>query len=234
MNYLIYGSDNSARQKEVNSIISDFYKKGFEPLRMGDVDFDESAFLNHILSDNLFGKRSVLVLSHCLSGSEPRLFLDSKRKEIEETETPIVFVESDFLKKDFPLFKKSFKEVREFKKVKSLENKRYNIFPLIEAVVSGNKKSGWLLLQDAIKAEVSAEEIFNLLFWQYKTLSLVSTGATAEDLKMKPFVYTKSKRLISRYSSKDLRQKMFTIIKLFQESRFEKDGFERLEKYILK
>jgi len=233
MKYLIYGEDKDSREKKITSILGDFSKKGFEVFYINDATFDQENFLNQILSKSLFGSNPILVLNHCLSTKETREFLEAKSKEIIDTETPIIFVESEFLKKDFPSFKKCFSEVFEYKKEKINQSKKYNIFPLIDAVVSKNKKSAWLLFQEATEEGVVAEEIINLLFWQYKTLSLVSIGGTAESLGMKPFVFIKSKNLLSKYSKMELRQTMFSLIKIFQDSRFEKDGLERLEKLIL-
>jgi DNA polymerase III delta subunit len=233
MKYLIYGNNTEERQKEVKSISELFLNKGFKKLEISDAGFDELLFLNNISSPNLFGENNLLVLTHCLSSVEIKTFLETKSKEIKETETPIIFVESEFLKKDLPSFKSSFEKISEHKKDKNSQSKRYNIFPLIESIISQDKKRSWLLLQEAQKAGVAAEEIINLLFWQYKTLTLVSGKSSAADLGMKPFVFSKAQKNINRYSLKDLRTKMFSLINLFQEARFEKDGMERIEKLIL-
>ncbi len=233
MKYLIYGTDSISRNKEVADLVGGFLESGYEVINISDAIFSEGDFLNYIGGENLFGQKTILVLTHCLSTKEISVFLESRKKEIEETQTPIIFVESAFLKKDFPSFKKNFEKISEHKEAKKTEAKRYNVFPLIDAVVSGDKKNSWLLFQDALAEGVSSEEVINLLFWQYKTLALVATGESAGSLGMKPFVFSKSKRLLSKYSTKDLRKKMFELIKLFQESRFEKDGAERLERALL-
>ncbi len=233
MKYLIYGSDILSRQKKVKELSSGFLKKGLEVVEFSDASFDEQSFLNYILSDNMFGSKTALVLQYCLSSKEVLDFLESKKREIEETDTVLIFVESEFLKKDFPSFKKSFTEIFEFKKDKEVESKKDNIFSLIDAIVSKNKKKAWILFQEAIDRGVSAEEIINLLFWQYKVMALVSRGGSATTLSMKPFVYSKAKSFLSSYSEKDLRERMFLLISLFQDSRFEKDGVERLERIIL-
>jgi DNA polymerase III delta subunit len=233
MKYLIYGEDAISRRNELTEIVGAFLKKGFEEKVITDASFDEVDFLNEILSDDLFGQKKVLVMSHCLSTPDIKNFLEEKKEEIQQTETPIVFVESKFLKKDFPSFKKIFEKVSEHKLVVKKEKARFNVFPLIDAIVSGDKKKSWILFQEARKENVATEEILNLLFWQYKTLSLVATGESAAALKMKPFVYSKSQRLVSKFSQEDLRRKMFEVINLFQVSRMEKDSEERLEKLIL-
>jgi DNA polymerase III delta subunit len=233
MKYLIYGEDNIERQKEVDKIIDSFLKKGLSILKMSDASFEEVGFLNEINSTDLFGDKKVLVLTHCLSTKDIKEFLEEKKKDIEETTTPIIFVESKFLKKDFPSFKKAFEKISEHKAKIVSSEKRFNTFGLVDAIISGDKKNSWLLFRGAIQENISVEEIINLLFWQYKTLLLVSSGGSAETLGMKPFVYNKSKKLLTRFSKKDLQEKMFSLIELFQDVRFEKDGEEKFEKLIL-
>lgn len=235
MKYLVYGNDNERRQQEIEKLLAGFSKKGFSPLYFSDTNFSEVEFLSQALGTTLFGDKYVLVLTHCLSNPETKSFLESKKSEIEDTQIPIIFVESDFLKKDFPNFKKVFSEVIECKKKSAgEEGARFNVFPLIEAIASQDRKQSWLLLQQAQSAGVAPEEILNLLFWQYKTLALVATGESADTLGMKPFVHSKAKRVGAKYSPSELKQKLLTLIELFEESRFEGDGFERVERFVLR
>lgn len=89
-----------------------------------------------------------------------------------------------------------------------------NAFNMVEAVVSGNKKQAYKLLQEQRRIGEDNFKIFGLIVWQFRILlaarSLfevsenMSSDAMAKELGIHPFVLKKNLSLIKRYNKKQL------------------------------
>ena len=89
-----------------------------------------------------------------------------------------------------------------------------NAFNMVEAVVSGNKKQAYKLLQEQRRIGEDNFKIFGLIIWQFRILlagrSLfdvsenMSSDAMAKELGVHPFVLKKNLALIKRYNKKQL------------------------------
>lgn len=89
-----------------------------------------------------------------------------------------------------------------------------NAFNMVDAVVSGNKKQAYKLLQEQRRMGEDNFKIFGLIVWQFRTLlaarSLfdisenMSSDAMAKELGIHPFVLKKSLSLVKRYNKKQL------------------------------
>lgn len=89
-----------------------------------------------------------------------------------------------------------------------------NAFNMVDAVVSGNKKQAYKLLQEQRRIGEDDFKIFGLIVWQFRTLlaarSLfdvsenMSSEAMAKELGIHPFVLKKSLSLVKRYNKKQL------------------------------
>ena len=80
----------------------------------------------------------------------------------------------------------------------------FNIFSLTDAVGARNKKEAWVLYQKALLAGVSAEEIFFKLFWQVKSMLIVSKVKGVGETDMKPFTYNKAKSFLKNFTQNEL------------------------------
>jgi DNA polymerase III delta subunit len=233
MVHLVYGEDIVKRQREIDSLVSLYKKQNISFERFDDVSFNGEAFLNTISSKDLFGEKTGVIISHGLSNSEIKKFFEENKTLLEKTEVPIIFLEGKFLKKDFPSFKKIFTSILECKKLSVKETSSFNVFSFVDVVVLKDRKKSWLLLQEAQKQNLSPEELIGPLFWQFKTLALVSTGVSEVELGIKPFVYSKAKKINQNYSLKELREKLLALVFLFRDTRNKNEDFVLLEKFIL-
>jgi DNA polymerase III delta subunit len=84
------------------------------------------------------------------------------------------------------------------------KKEKFNAFLMTDALLRKDKKSLWLLLQEAWKQGLSNEEIIGVLFWQIKTLRLVEKTKSAEEAGQKPFVYQKAKRALGSFKEGEL------------------------------
>ncbi|MEK7177006.1 MAG: hypothetical protein AAB719_01790 [Patescibacteria group bacterium] len=113
--------------------------------------------------------------------------------------------------------------------------KEFNIFLLTDALGAKNKKEAWTLYQKALLAGVSPEEIFFKLFWQVKSMLIVSKVKTVSETDMKPFTYNKSKSFLKNFKQEELEQISEDLVTGFILARRGEGEIETLiEKLLLK
>jgi len=123
------------------------------------------------------------------------------------------------------------KKTQEFALEKKEKKDAFNIFSLTDALGERNKKRLWTRYQEALRAGSAPEEIHGILFWQLKTLLLVSKGATAG---IKPFVITKAKHFLGNYTENELEDLTKSFVDLYHDARRGKIDFDiGLEKILL-
>lgn len=114
------------------------------------------------------------------------------------------------------------------------KTEKFNAFVLTDALLNRDKKSLWLLLQEAQKNGSSYEQIIGLLFWQVKILRLAEKTSSPEEADQKPFVYNKSKRALKNFKVGELDTLSEMLITFYHEGHMGKrDMGVALEKWVL-
>lgn len=75
----------------------------------------------------------------------------------------------------------------------------FNTFALTDAVGDRKKKDAWVLYQKALASGMVAEQVFYKLMWLFKTMLLAKHSKSAEEAKLNPFVYRKSKGFLKNW-----------------------------------
>lgn len=111
---------------------------------------------------------------------------------------------------------------------------KFNTFSMTDALLRRDRKSLWLLLQDAWREGVSNEEIAGILFWQLKVLRLVLKTSSAEESGQKPFVYQKAKRALASFKEGELERLSGDLLAVYHDGHLGKHDFGlALEKWTL-
>lgn len=123
----------------------------------------------------------------------------------------------------------------EFHEVKAgAAPERFNVFALADALSRRDKKSLWVLLAQARHAGLSAEEVAGTLFWQLKVMRLAERTKSAEEADLKPFVYSKAKRALAKFTPGELDQRSRMLISLYHDARLGLCDMElSLERWVL-
>lgn len=112
---------------------------------------------------------------------------------------------------------------------------RFNAFSLADALASKDKRTLWLLLEEAKRNNLSAEEIIGTLWWQLKALRLASLTKTATEAGIKDFPYQKAKRSLRNFKSGEIEAKARQLLILYHEGhRGEVDLDMALEEWVLR
>jgi 16S rRNA U1498 N3-methylase RsmE len=106
---------------------------------------------------------------------------------------------------------------------------------MADALLARDKKTLWILLQEAHMKEVASEEIIGVLWWQLKTLRLTYVTSTASEAGVKDFPYNKAKRAHSKFTQTDADRLSRTLLAVYHDSHSgRRDMTSALEEWVLK
>jgi DNA polymerase III delta subunit len=90
-------------------------------------------------------------------------------------------------------------------------------FALSDALLARDKKTLWILLQEAWRKGQTSEALIGTLFWQLKMLRLAQVTQSAEEAGQKPFVYDKAKRALRNFKEGDVPRLSTALVTLYHE-----------------
>nr|MBP7119590.1 hypothetical protein [Candidatus Woesebacteria bacterium] len=148
------------------------------------------------------------------------------------TETFVV-IEKDLNASDKKQFAKQTDNLNEYKKVGT--ETKFNVFAMAEALVNKDKRQLWVLLQEAKRNGLSAEEIIGTLWWQLKTLRLAMLTKSAEEAGVKDFPYNKAKRALKNFKDDEIETLSFKLLNLYHAGHAGKCDIDlALEEWVLR
>jgi hypothetical protein len=116
----------------------------------------------------------------------------------------------------------------------ALIGEKIDFFEFADALGRRDKRGLWVLFQDALAEQVSAEEINGIFFWQVKSMLLAKKCKTAEDAGMKSFPFQKAREYSRNYKDGELEKLSSELVGMFHEAhRGNIDFHVALEKFIL-
>jgi DNA polymerase III delta subunit len=194
MLHIYYGNDTVAVRKKAYDCIDDFEKKGFEVARIDSDTFSSGAIADAIGASSLFERQTLYVIDTPSSDSVFYEEAVERLSELGESSNTFVVIESALLA---PEKKKFAKHAESIEESKAEASARFNTFAMAEALAKKDKKTLWILLQEAKTEGLSPEEIIGTLWWQLKALRLAQKTNSADEAGMKDFPYNKAKRALS-------------------------------------
>lgn len=211
MLYCYHGTDTmSIRRSALNAA----HEAGGTLMVIGAESFVSGSLRDAVGSASLFGERSTYVLD---TPSADPSFVAEVQTVLESMAVSMdtfVVIEGTLLAADLRRYKKVAAKLEEFSAPAAT---RFNTFALGDALANRDKKSLWLLLNEARQAGVSSEEVAGILWWQLKALSLAQQTQDAAAAGMKPYPYQKAQRAASRFTKTELTALMERLITIYHE-----------------
>jgi len=200
------------------------------------VTIDENNYVPGIYTDaaggvSLFGGRQVYLID--TPSSDERMYEDTvtNLSIFQESGHLFVVIEESLLaaaKKDFAKYAESMEEF------KAVANERFNSFAMADALASRDKKSLWLLLNEAVLSGIALEELIGTLWWQLKSLRLAAVTNSAAEAGMKDYPYNKAKRSLSKFKPGEVETLSQSLLALQHDSRLGKRDLDlALEWWVL-
>ena len=231
MLYVFFGNDTIGVREKAHNFVGGQEKSGMKIERI-----DSDNYASGILSDiagavSLFGDETLYIIDTPSTSKEMYEDVLEHLVLFQESPNTIVIIEGSLLaaqKKKFEKYAESIEEI------KGEKNERFNAFGMSDALLRRDKKSLWLLLQEAKTAGLSPEEIIGTLWWQLKSLRLAKVTNSPEEAGLKPFVYEKAKRALGRFKEGELEKISRDLFTVYHDGHLGKKDIElALEKWTL-
>ena len=145
---------------------------------------------------SLFGGAELYFIDTPSENSDLYAEVTGVLKEMAESVNTFIVIEGALLAPEKKKFEKYVGGMDEFKKTAAVS---FDVWTMADALSRHDKKSLWVLLMDAKRMGLSAEEIIGTLWWQLKTLRLAMLTKSASDAGMKDFPYNKAKRSLVNF-----------------------------------
>jgi DNA polymerase III delta subunit len=235
MLYFLYGDIPKASEKArdlVNSLL--LKQPDAARFKIDSQNWQTGEMEGLLHGQGLFSQRYIIEFRHLLEESEISDSVISFLPEIAQSENIFIWMDRDVTDKHLKEIKKHAAKVQEFTVAKKIDNKpAFNLFSLGDALIERNKQKLWVLFQDALNYSV-VEEIHGTLFWQMKNMVLVNKVQTAAEADLKPFVFSKAKSALKKYSEKEIENMFENLLAVSHDARRGKHDFRiALEKWIL-
>lgn len=176
--------------------------------------FSPGALADAVGATSLFGGREVYVLDTPSEADEFAVEVKDHLAVMAESSNTFVVLEGALLaaaKKPYQKYAETFEEF------KADKTERFNTFAMADALARKDKKSLWLLLQEAKRGGIAEEEIIGILWWQLKALRLAALTASASEAGMKDFPYNKAKRSLSKFKDGELTALSHSLLSVYHD-----------------
>lgn len=234
MLYFIHGDSKKIFKKATNLVEGMLSKKPEALVLKMDLDnWSSDKIKEFIKSHSLFSQKYIVLLSRFSENKEIFEDIISFLPEIQNSENIFIWFEKEIDAKNLKKIEKKATQVQFFNSKKESKRKTSNIFDLAQAIGIRDRKKAWVLYTSFLK-EFPPEEIYGIIWWQFKTMILVSQTNSASEAGLKDFSYLNTKKFCQNYSKTELDVLATKLIRLYHDSRLiNEDLGLNLERFIL-
>lgn len=187
---------------------------------------------NFLGSTSLFGEKYAYVLDTPTLSEEFWSEVESLAPDLASSSQTFILVEKSLLVGPKKILTANATTITEYK---SETGESFNPFQLADALLRKDKRTLWLLLQEAIKNDLPAEEIIGVLWWQIKTLRLAMLTNNASEAGVKDFPYNKAKKAIGSFKTGEVEGLALSLLTLYHAGHAgERDIDLALEGWVLR
>lgn len=234
MLYFIHGESPLCFQKAAALVDSMHQKKpDADVFIMGAENFSIDRLDEMILGQSLFQKRYIVHVSRLSERVELYGAVIDRLADIQKSPNIFIWAEEKIKKSDLSDIDACAEKVQEVAAAKQKIKEPFNVFAIADAFGNRDAKKAWLLYLQAISF-TPAEEIHGILWWQLKSMILATKADSAAESGLKPFVYSKSKKMAKHFTMQELEMLSDYMVRMYHESR--RGGADlstRLERFIL-
>lgn len=228
-----FGNDLvSARQAALATIDASIVKNGSRLTKIESAKWAPGMIADMLGATSLFGGTELFLVDTPSENPDFYAEIITVLSEMAESPNQFVVIEGTLLAAEKKKWEKHAGVMEEFKKTAETP---FNVWAMADALSARDKKSLWVLLQDAKRAGLVAEEIIGTLWWQLKTLRLAMLTKSASDAGMKDFPYNKAKRALSNFKEGEVAELSIKLLKVYHDGHGGvRDIDEGLEEWVLR
>jgi len=231
MLYVFYGTDQIKVRQQAHLTLTKLLKEGEEVERIEGDGYSAGKLQALSSMVSLFSPRAVYLVE--TPSSEEAFAEDfmASLKELGDSEHQFVVIEQALNAAQKKKITTYATIVDEYKKT---EDAAFSPFKMSDALALRDKRSLWLLFQEAKTHALSSEEIIGTFWWQLKTMRLAAVTRTAEEAGMKEYPYKKAKSALMAFPLPAVEKKSRELLELYHEGhRGKRDLDLALEAWVL-
>jgi hypothetical protein len=211
---VFFGNDQIKVRQKAHLAIDSIITPDKELIRIEADGYEVGQLLSISSAVSLFSPSAIyLVESPSSDDIFKEDFMSSLEALSESTHTFIV-IEQDLLAADKKAITKFASVVEEYKKS---ADAKFNPFAMADALAVRDKRSLWLVYQEAKANNLSAEEIIGTLWWQLKSIRLAAAAKSADEAGMKDYPYKKAKSALNTFKIADVEKCTRKLLKLYHD-----------------
>ncbi|MES2749121.1 MAG: hypothetical protein V4606_01885 [Patescibacteria group bacterium] len=230
---LFFGNDVvAARLAALSNVESLVFE--FEPrvTKIESTNFAPGLIADMLGATSLFGGTEVYFIDTPSENADFYAEVMGVLAEMKESANHFILIEGSLLAPEKKKFEKHTSTMEEFKKPAGTP---FDIWAMADALSRHDKKTLWVLLMDAKRIGMSAEEIIGTLWWQLKTLRMASQTKSATEAGMKDFPYNKAKRSLVNFKVGEVESLSRGLLAVYHEGHGGvRDIDEGLEEWVLR
>lgn len=224
MIYLFYGTDLAKSKGAATRLAEGLLTKKPDATYavIDSENFNQGLFEELLVAQGLFESKAVVLIKDLSFHKEGSVWVLEQIKTIAESPNIFIFAESagDLAKK----LQKHAEKATEYTAKETLKKERFNIFLLTEALARRDKKTAWVLYNEALRKGQTPDEIEPMIFWQIKNLLLVKGYEKdsingPKETNLKPFVFSKALSAAGFWQKEELENVLTSLVYLQKEVR---------------
>lgn len=230
---LYFGNDVvTARRAALDKVDDLVSENGASVTRVESEKFAPGMLADMLGATSLFGGSEIYIIDTPSERVDFFTEVTGVLAEMSDSVNNFVIIENALLAPEKKKFEKQAAIMEEFKKTTTTS---FDVWAMADALSRRDKKSLWVLLQDAKRFGLSAEELIGTLWWQLKTLRLAANTGSALEAGLKDFPYNKAKRSLTNFKAGDLETLSGNLLKVYHDGHGGVRNIdEGLEEWVLK
>ena len=176
--------------------------------------YSRGEIANLVGATSLFGEKYVYVLDNPLQAEDFWAEVETLASDLASSKQTFILVEKSLLAGPKKILISNATSITEYK---SEAGEAFNPFLMADAFLRKDKRALWLLLREAKKNDLPAEEIIGVLWWQIKTLRLAILTQSASEAGVKDFPYNKAKKAINNFKPGEVEALALSLLTLYHQ-----------------
>lgn len=233
MLYLFHGTDTKKAHDKAYGLAQSLLQKKPDAslFSLGKDEWNRDRIAELLQSHGLFMANYIVFVDMRPFLVDDVEILLSYAKEIKESPHIFIVLGEKIDKKTLKEFEKCSQKIQDYSF--SVEEEKKD-FRMTDALGNRDKKSLWVLYQEALRKGVEIEKIHGSLYWQIKNMLLALNSKNAEEAGMKAFPFSKARQSLKNYSAEEISELSFNFIDAYHKVRMGKGDLEtNLERVIL-
>lgn len=232
MLYVIHGTDIKKTRNKLNSLLGVLHKKRPEAdvFKVSKENWSAS-FLDETLSgQNLFAPKNIIILDSLFEDKECAEYIESKIEVLSSSDHVCVIFDKKINASAIKKIEKNAEKIEEHNIVETKKTESPKTFDVAEALANKDKVQAWTLYIQLLNEGIPAEEIHGVIWWQFKSLLLTLYSKDQKESELNPYVYQKSKKIVSKWNEADLRGYIKKLVDIYHQAhRGEVDLYKEIE-----